>query len=125
KDKMSTSDKLIGGSQKKMFDQNDAIDLSNTNHINPQDSETILSSRRSSQPEKPASINAFQKPEAKRLLEDTIDDDIVNLMHKDYTGMGKGKRKAPIHNSEPLTVDNRKAPVNSYVCKKEEDSEKP
>ncbi|KAF8399228.1 hypothetical protein HHK36_015093 [Tetracentron sinense] len=46
----------------------------------------------------------FQKSESQKLLEAA--NEIVNLMHKDYTGMDKPRRTPPINNHQPLDEEN-------------------
>ncbi|KAF6140024.1 hypothetical protein GIB67_001765 [Kingdonia uniflora] len=90
----NASDELLGESQTSSNHQDDisnvlrkAVDLSEYNKLNSQESENI-------------SLDIFEKTESKRLLEAT--NEIVNLMGKDYKGMKEPSRKPPINNNEPL-----------------------
>ncbi|KAK0584903.1 hypothetical protein LWI29_020644 [Acer saccharum] len=65
-------------------------DQINMKKTQSQESKTELNPRRSEDDE---------KVEAERLLIETKK--IVNLMHKDYKGMDKPRRKPPINNHEP------------------------
>ncbi|KAK9272947.1 hypothetical protein L1049_003326 [Liquidambar formosana] len=57
------------------------------------------SSSRSDKPASQKTLETAHKDEAQRLLEAAKE--IVNLMHKDYSGMNQPRRNPPINNHEP------------------------